>query len=51
MTTTQTKMGFSKAAIEELSRAKHEPEWLLARRLDAWHVYNETPMHADNDEL
>lgn len=51
MTTTLTRTGFSKSAIEELSHAKNEPDWLLARRLDAWHVYNETPMPAANDEL
>lgn len=51
MAETQTLVGFSKQALEALSRAHGEPEWMLARRLEAWHVYNETPLPASNDEL
>jgi Fe-S cluster assembly protein SufD len=51
MATTLAKAGLDKSTIEEMSRVKNEPEWLLARRLDALHVYNETPMPAENDEL
>ncbi len=51
MADTKTLIGFSKEGIEALSRANGEPEWMLARRLEAWHVYNETPMPASNDEL
>lgn len=51
MTETKTLTGFSKETIEALSRANGEPEWMLARRFEAWHVYNETPMPAANDEL
>lgn len=43
--------GFSKDAIETLSRLKQEPDWLRARRLEAWHLYEETPLPAANDEL
>ncbi len=43
--------GFSKEAIESISQLKQEPEWLRARRLEAWHLYEETPMPAPNDEL
>lgn len=43
--------GFSKDALEALSLLKQEPEWLLARRLEAWHLYEETPLPAPNDEL
>jgi Fe-S cluster assembly protein SufD len=43
--------GFSKDAIETISRLKQEPDWLRARRLEAWHLYEETPMPAANDEL
>lgn len=51
MTDTKTLTGFSKQAIEALSRAYDEPDWMLARRLEAWHVYEETPLPAANDEL
>lgn len=47
--TTQT--GFSKQNIEALSDLKREPDWMRAMRLDAWHVYEETPLPAENDEL
>ncbi len=43
--------GFNKQNIQALSLLKHEPDWLRARRLEAWHVYEETPLPADNDEL
>ncbi len=35
--------GFSRAAIEELSRQKGEPEWMLQKRLQAWEIYENTP--------
>lgn len=35
--------GFSRSAVEELSRRKGEPEWMLAKRLQAWEVYEQTP--------
>lgn len=41
----------NKESIEELSKSKNEPEWVLARRLEAWHLYEETPTPAANDEL
>ncbi len=47
----QVGTGFSKSAIETISELKQEPEWLRARRLEAWHLYEETPMPAANDEL
>ncbi|MBI4789604.1 MAG: Fe-S cluster assembly protein SufD [Chloroflexi bacterium] len=43
--------GFSKDTIEAISQLKHEPDWLRARRLEAWHLYEETPMPPANDEL
>ncbi len=43
--------GFSKNAIEALSSLKQEPDWLRTRRLEAWHLYEETPMPLANDEL
>lgn len=51
MAETKKLVGFHKDTLEALSRANGEPEWMLARRLEAWHVYNETPLPASNDEL
>lgn len=50
-TQTLIQTGLSKAAIEKISQLKGEPAWLLARRLEAWHMYEETPLPASNDEL
>ncbi len=49
--TLKLETGFSKNAIEQLSASKNEPEWVRARRLEAWHLYEETPLPAPNDEL
>jgi Fe-S cluster assembly protein SufD len=49
--TLKLETGFSKNAIETLSAIKNEPDWMCARRLEAWHLYEETPMPASNDEL
>src|SRR5438876_7516507 len=35
--------GLSRSAVEELSRQKEEPEWMLQKRLHAWDVYEKTP--------
>ena len=35
--------GLSRGAVEELSRLKGEPEWMLQKRLHAWDVYESTP--------
>ncbi len=35
--------GFSRAAVEELSRGKSEPNWMLQKRLHAWDTYEKTP--------
>lgn len=35
--------GFSRSAVEELSRFKGEPEWMLQKRLHAWDVYEQMP--------
>jgi Fe-S cluster assembly protein SufD len=35
--------GFSRSAVEELSRRKGEPAWLLEKRLRAWEVFEQTP--------
>ena len=49
--TLNKKIGLTKQAIEALSKSKNEPGWVLARRLEAWHLYEETPLPAPNDEL
>jgi len=35
--------GLSRGTVEELSRQKGEPEWMLQKRLHAWDVYEKTP--------
>ncbi len=35
--------GFSRSAVEELSRLKSEPAWMLEKRLQAWDSYEQTP--------
>ncbi len=35
--------GFSRSAVEELSRSKNEPAWLLEKRLHAWEAYEKMP--------
>ena len=34
---------FSREAVEELSRAKGEPQWMLEKRLQAWDTYEAMP--------
>jgi len=42
--------GFSRQVVEELSAARNEPDWLRQRRLEAWQVYEATPMPTLQDE-
>jgi Fe-S cluster assembly protein SufD len=42
--------GFSREAVEALSRAKNEPTWLRDWRLAAWETYERLPMPARTDE-
>ncbi len=35
--------GFSRSAVEELSRGGGEPEWMLSKRLQAWDLYESMP--------
>jgi FeS assembly protein SufD len=35
--------GFSRSAVEELSRRKGEPDWLLEKRLSAWETFEQAP--------
>src|SRR5438477_10128672 len=32
-------VGLTRSAVEELSRQKGEPEWMLKKRLQAWNIY------------
>ena len=41
---TATLTGFSREAVEELSRRKGEPEWVREARLAAWETYERLPM-------
>ena len=47
-TTIQT--GFSREAVEELSRRKQEPDWVRQARLAAWNTYERLPMPKRTDE-
>lgn len=51
MAEVRSRAGLGKKNIEALSDLKREPAWMHALRLEAWHVYEETPLPADNDEL
>ncbi|HLI51876.1 MAG TPA: SufD family Fe-S cluster assembly protein, partial [Thermomicrobiaceae bacterium] len=42
--------GFSREAVEELSSRRGEPDWVRQRRIEAWEVYERTPMPTRNDE-
>ncbi len=43
--------GLTRGAVEELSRSKEEPEWMLQKRLQAWDVYEraEAPLGRRGD--
>src|SRR5215468_5179481 len=43
--------GLSRSAVEELSRHKQEPDWMLQKRLQAWDLYEsmETPLGRRGD--
>lgn len=42
--------GFSRDAVEALSRSRNEPEWVLLQRLAAWDTYERLPMPSRQDE-
>jgi Fe-S cluster assembly protein SufD len=54
MTTTYTEpatlAGFTREGVEALSRAKNEPDWVLAARLNAFEIYERLPAPARTDE-
>lgn len=43
-------LGFTREAVEALSAAKGEPDWVRDARLKAWDVYEATPMPTARDE-
>ena len=43
-------MSFTREAVRELSGLHGEPDWLLARRLEAFDAYERLPLPARNDE-
>ncbi|MGI9253237.1 MAG: SufB/SufD family protein, partial [Thermomicrobiales bacterium] len=45
-----TLTGFTREAVEELSRRKQEPSWLRDRRLAAWDVFESLPWPQRSDE-
>lgn len=42
--------GFSREAVDALSRRRGEPDWLRERRLSAWQTYESIPMPKRTDE-
>lgn len=50
MTLNGTATGFSREAVEALSRSRNEPEWVLLQRLAAWDTYERLPMPTRQDE-
>lgn len=42
--------GFSREAVEELSWLRGEPDWMRARRLEAWRIYEDSPMPTRTDD-
>src|SRR5947208_3098116 len=42
--------GFSREAVEELAHRRGEPDWLLAKRIEAWEAYERIPMPRRTDE-
>ena len=42
--------GFSREAVEALSRSRNEPDWVREARLAAWETYESLPMPTRSDE-
>jgi Fe-S cluster assembly protein SufD len=42
---------FTKEAVENYSKALGEPQWMTARRVEAWRMFKETPPPNRHDEL
>ncbi|HZC05420.1 MAG TPA: Fe-S cluster assembly protein SufD [Ktedonobacterales bacterium] len=50
MTAPVARRGFSQQALDELIARRDEPEWMRQRRLDAWEIFQATPMPTRQDE-
>jgi Fe-S cluster assembly protein SufD len=50
LTQPTTLTGFSREALEDLSRRKAEPDWVRDARLEAWGTYEALPMPKRTDE-
>ena len=50
MTDTAVRAGFTRDAVEEISRLKDEPDWMRRRRLDAFDAYERMPLPSRNEE-
>jgi len=50
MTDTAIRTGFTRAAVEELSGRKGEPDWMRQRRLEAFDTYERMPLPARTEE-
>ena len=48
--TQQTAAGLTEQTIRELSRARNEPEWLTARRAEAWRAFEAMAMPTGEEE-
>ncbi|MCX6021903.1 MAG: Fe-S cluster assembly protein SufD [Chloroflexi bacterium] len=48
--TSSLALGFSRAALDELSRRKGDPDWVRAARQRAWELYQEIPAPTRTDE-
>ncbi len=42
--------GFSREAVEDLSRQRQEPDWVREKRREAWSAYESLPMPTRTDE-
>lgn len=42
--------GFSRAAVDELSHRRQEPDWLRQKRVEAWEAFEQIPMPKRTDE-
>jgi len=48
--TAELTRGFSREAVEALSWQRQEPDWVRAKRLEAWALYEQIPMPSRTDE-
>jgi Fe-S cluster assembly protein SufD len=51
MTVTEVMPSMTRGGVEQLSRSKNEPEWMLESRLRAWQIFESLPMPSRQDEL